>query len=151
MPIPEFDRSTGNLPEGIHDATWDEVGARFGGPTLRRRDLFVNLGIVLGRFQRRGVRIVLIDGSFVTRKERPKDVDVIYLPPAEADPMTWGPESPASRFQIERDFKVQIFAYPSMARHFGLTSDKESILDVFTRDRSNAAKGIVRVDLGGMP
>lgn len=34
--IPDFDES-GNLPPGIHEATWEEVVERYGGNTLRKR------------------------------------------------------------------------------------------------------------------
>jgi len=35
MSMPEFDPATGALPAGIHEATWPEVAARFGGNDRR--------------------------------------------------------------------------------------------------------------------
>lgn len=37
--IPAFDEATGNLPPGIHDASWEEIVDRFGHNATRRKQL----------------------------------------------------------------------------------------------------------------
>src|SRR3954454_7899256 len=79
MPLPAFNEN-GDLPPGIHQATLDEVLARFGSQTPRRR-------VVAGRLER-VTRIAtaggqtarfIIFGSFITAKPEPNDVDVFLL------------------------------------------------------------------------
>jgi len=79
--IPEF-RDDGYLPEGSHLATEAEITFRFGTSTSRRRRLVLRVRrwIELARNVR--ARRLLIDGSFVTSRQEPNDVDaVILLPP----------------------------------------------------------------------
>src|SRR5205809_1592420 len=80
--IPAF-RPDGYLPEGVHPATEAEVTFRFGSTSPRRRRLtlrvrrWVELGRTVGALR------LLIDGSFVTDKLDPHDVDAIILLPAD--------------------------------------------------------------------
>ena len=78
--IPPF-RPDGYLPEGLFVCSEAEVLFRFGTANRRRRRLALRLRrwIVLGR-QVKAPRL-LVDGSFVTAKEEPHDIDtVIFLP-----------------------------------------------------------------------
>lgn len=68
------------MPAGVHAATLDEVEARFGGASSRRKRLAERLRRVhqlafgtgqLARF--------VIFGSFVTGKPEPNDVDVVMI------------------------------------------------------------------------
>jgi hypothetical protein len=78
--IPQF-RPDGYLPEGLHLASESEVTFRFSGSSRRRRlTLRLRHWIELAR-QVRALRL-LIDGSFVTAKAAPGDIDaVVLLPP----------------------------------------------------------------------
>jgi hypothetical protein len=64
----------GELPPGIHTATLAEVEAVFV-TTPRRRRLFEGLRRALQNLHAAGVSRILIDGSFVTTKADPNDVD----------------------------------------------------------------------------
>ncbi len=75
--IPPFDPTTGLLPQGIHEASWDEVVTRYGG-TPRRQALLVGLTSGIEALRRARCRRVYIDGSFVTAKEEPGDFDVCW-------------------------------------------------------------------------
>jgi hypothetical protein len=78
--IPPF-RPDGYLPEGVYVCSEAEVIFRFGSSGRRRRRLVLRLRrwIELGR--QVGARRLLVDGSFVTAKEEPDDIDtVIRLP-----------------------------------------------------------------------
>jgi hypothetical protein len=80
MPIPAF-REDGYLPEGLHQASEDEVLARFGHSTPRRVYLMGRLRRWLELARAVGAQRLFIDGSFVTEKVEPGDVDaVVWLP-----------------------------------------------------------------------
>ena len=72
--IPEFDPGTGNLPPGVHEATWDELLARYG-YTPHRLALLAGLKAALDALRIAGCRRVYIDGSFVSAKQTPGDFD----------------------------------------------------------------------------
>ena len=80
--IPAF-RADGYLPEGVHLASEAELTFRFGstGPRRRRLVIHVRRWIELGRAI--GAQRLLIDGSFVTEKPDPHDVDAVILLPAD--------------------------------------------------------------------
>ena len=77
--IPPFDSRTGYLPPGIHDGTWMEVKARFGGNAHRRR-LLAGLRRVLRNLGRAECGSVLLNGSFVTSEPLPNDYDAAWEP-----------------------------------------------------------------------
>jgi hypothetical protein len=72
--LPDFDQKTGQLPPGIHQATWDEFVTRFG-TNVRRRKLIDGLKLALDSLKHAGCKTAYVDGSFVTSKERPRDFD----------------------------------------------------------------------------
>jgi len=77
--LPAFN-SDGNLPEGIHLATEDEVFARFATSSARRQWLGEQLQrlLALAKSTRQLARMFLW-GSFVTSKEVPNDLDVLLV------------------------------------------------------------------------
>ena len=80
--IPPFD-ADGYLPPGIYVATEAEITFRFGAPTPRRRRLVLQLRRWVELARRVGARRLLIDGSFVTAKPDPNDVDAVILLPTD--------------------------------------------------------------------
>jgi hypothetical protein len=81
MPIPALN-DDGFLPEGVHDCTLAEVQARFGQfqRTDRRCHLFERLEVFLSHAKATGlVTAVILDGSFVTDKDAPSDIDLILV------------------------------------------------------------------------
>src|SRR5215471_16905292 len=70
----------GNLPEGIHLATEDEVFDRFATPSARRQWLGEQLRSLLALAKSTGqLARVFLWGSFVTSKEVPNDLDVLLV------------------------------------------------------------------------
>src|SRR5713226_3294541 len=70
------------LPPGIHDCTMDEVEAMFG--RFQRSDRRIHLSKRLRSFiddarQSGIVAAVIVDGSYVTAKQEPDDVDLIVV------------------------------------------------------------------------
>lgn len=70
--IPELVK--GNLPEGVHKCTIKEIEERFTF-SKRRIELFKGLKRAINNLRKAGVKRVYIDGSFVTNKQDPGDVD----------------------------------------------------------------------------
>jgi hypothetical protein len=77
MGIPKLNKD-GTLHRGVHRATVAEVRAAFGGTTARRVELMIALERALGRAWKAGVTRILADGSFVTAKKEPRDVDLVF-------------------------------------------------------------------------
>lgn len=78
MPVPRL-RGNGTLPLGVHKATLREVRRAFGQGTARRVELTLALDAFMRRVRKAGIRRVLIDGSFVTGKQGPRDIDVVVF------------------------------------------------------------------------
>lgn len=74
--IPDF-TAEGLLPRGVHSATLEEVLNRFGG-NERRNHLLAGLVEALRLLRAAGCRRVYVNGSFVTSKERPNDIDACW-------------------------------------------------------------------------
>ena len=74
--LPAFARN-GNLPPGIHWATWEELADRFGW-SPHRRQLLKGLRRALRLLHDAGCTVVYVDGSFVTTKETPADFDACW-------------------------------------------------------------------------
>jgi len=81
LTLPPF-RPDGYLPEGVYACSEAEVLFRFGSSSRRRRRLALRLRRWLELGRQVGAQRLLVDGSFVTAKEEPHDIDsVILLPP----------------------------------------------------------------------
>ncbi len=76
--IPEFN-DDGYLPTGIHPATLDEIAARFGEEPELRRVQMESLRWLVDLARRVGVQRIIVNGSFVTDKWEPNDVDCVLL------------------------------------------------------------------------
>jgi hypothetical protein len=77
--LPPFD-DFGNLPAGIHPCSIDELVSRFGGGSEERETQIVELLHFIEAAKSTGVRRLMVNGSFVTGKLAPNDVDVVLLP-----------------------------------------------------------------------
>ncbi len=87
MPIPDLNED-GFLPEGIYESSLEEVRQRFGGfqRTDRRPALFTKLSLFLTEARASGlIEAVIVDGSFVTAKDEPSDIDLILVLHADHD------------------------------------------------------------------
>lgn len=79
--LPDFD-DNGNLPPGLHRATIEEVAERFGRGSAVRRVEMRELEDFAAWARKSGARRLLVNGSFVTKRKSPNDVDVVLLPAA---------------------------------------------------------------------
>jgi hypothetical protein len=144
--IPPF-QPDGNLPPGLHPATWGEFSSRFGS-TARRLVLLEGLRRALDALKTAGCRTAYIDGSFVTAKRAPGDFDgcwdVAGVDPALLDPVLL-------RFdqgRAEQKAKYGGELFPAQLPN-GLSG--KTFLEFFQIDKhSGHAKGIVVIDLSDL-
>jgi hypothetical protein len=69
----------GYLPPGIHPATLEEIAARFGQESELRQVQMESLRWLVDLARRAGVQRIVVNGSFVTDKLEPNDVDCVLL------------------------------------------------------------------------
>jgi hypothetical protein len=79
--IPKF-RADGYLPEGLYLASESEIVFRFGSSSRKRRLLTLRLRRWIELTRLVGGKRLLIDGSFVTAKAEPHDIDSVILLPS---------------------------------------------------------------------
>jgi len=65
------------LPPGLYSAEMSEIEERFGKSTPRRKMLFERLRMFVELAQHCGALRMFVNGSFVTAKPEPDDVDVV--------------------------------------------------------------------------
>jgi hypothetical protein len=148
--IPAFDVD-GNLPPGLHAATWEEFTDRFA-TTPHRERLAAGLQRALRVLQSAGCRTAYVDGSFVTSKPVPGDFDacwdvtgVVGADLARLDPvlLDFSDERAAQKAKYLGEL------FPAQAIE---GSTRRRFLDFFQIDReSGNPKGIVAIDLQSLP
>ncbi|HST90533.1 MAG TPA: hypothetical protein VLJ14_19325 [Ktedonobacterales bacterium] len=81
MPLP-VPRADGMLPPGIHHATLDEVFAAFPAATTKRQALNAAVEFCVAAIKRLGLADqIALDGSYISAKANPSDVDMVVLTP----------------------------------------------------------------------
>jgi hypothetical protein len=81
MPIPDLNEQ-GFLPRGIHDCTLAEISERFARfqESDQRIRLFAMLQSFVAEARKSGFVVeLIIDGSYVTAKPKPNDVDLVVV------------------------------------------------------------------------
>lgn len=144
MPIPPLNPRTGYLPPGDHEASLEDLADRFGW-NFRRRKLLSALEWVVRRLREQGVQEIYVDGSLTTSKERPRDVDVIYVAPATNDPDGWGLLSPARRMELKKLQSVDLWRHPSLQAVEGDPFKTQTLRQFFETDRDGVKKGLIRL------
>src|SRR5437870_11589291 len=76
--IPQYN-DDGYLPPGIHQGTLEEIAIRFGQESELRRVQMESLRWLIDLAWRAGVQRIVVNGSFVTDKLEPNDVDCVLL------------------------------------------------------------------------
>jgi hypothetical protein len=141
--IPPF-RADGYLPEGLHRASEPEVVFRFGASTPRRRRLALRLRRWIELARRVAARRLLIDGSFVTAKDEPNDVDAVVLLPLDFESQVERGVNAALELEqmLLSRRPEEIFAAEDAV-------DWEDWLEFFsaTREADGRRKGLVEVSL----
>ena len=141
--IPPF-RPDGYLPEGIYVCSEAEVIFRFASSGRRRRRLALRLRrwIELGR--QVGARRLLVDGSFVTAKEGPQDIDTVILLPEDFTRQLEREYTPALELE-----EMLLTRRPEELFAAEDEIDWEEWVDFFSRTREpdSRRKGLVEIQL----
>jgi len=133
--IPAFD-DDGMLPPGIHECTFDELAERFGTGSPEREVEIKELRDFFDWAQQAGIERVVVNGSFVTAKRAPNDVDVVILPGVDDS----GVETLVVDMELRFPFLQIIVAADEEDLESWATSD-------FGTDRHGHPKGVVEVTL----
>jgi hypothetical protein len=143
----------GNLPPGIHSMKWKEVREAFGKSEHRRR-LLDGAELALANLKAAGCRLVYLDGSFVTDKEKamgsaPNDYDGCWaisgVDPTKLDPVLL--DFSSGRAAQKAKFGGELF--PADIPE-GITG--KTFLEFFQIDKQTGnAKGIIAIDLKEFP
>ena len=144
--IPDADPTTGQLPPGVHDATWGEVVERFSGNSYRRR-LLEGLHAACKALARAGCMSVLLNGSFVSLKDFPGDYDGAW-DPSGVDPSLLDPvllDFSNRRAAMKAKYYGELFVETAFA------APGETFRSFFMTDRDGNKKGVVLIDLGSLP
>lgn len=149
--IPPFEDESGNVPPGIHEATWSEILVRYGSTPHRLR-LLAGLQAALASLRQAGCARAYLDGSFVTSKEVPNDFDACWemagvdfdlLDEQAPVLLDWSGRRAAQKTL----YGGELFIAEVAADPWGTP-----YLEFFQRDRiSGEPKGIVAITLGELP
>jgi hypothetical protein len=145
--IPDF-QDDGNLPPGIHRATWAEVEQLFGFDAHRKR-LLHGFRAMVTVLAAAGCKRVFLDGSFAGAKAIPSDFDALWdmqdvdLPRLYAsEPLFWS--LGAGRAAQKAKYLGEMFP-----ADFIESSSGKTFLEFFQIDKQTGSpKGIVEIDLG---
>ena len=138
--IPPFNKN-GYLKKGIHKATLAEIRKKFGSSSSKRRERFKELQsiVILLLKHRDSIKKLLIDGSFVTDKEEPSDIDGILLVKNNFD---FNSKEANQLKKAKKLFNADLFV---------IMEDDcipyENKLNLFGTDRDDIPKGFVEVIL----
>ena len=139
MPFPEF-TADGGLPTGIYRGTADEIVERFCRNSERRQYLEKPLRLLVQIAIDAEAIALYLNGSFVTDKQSPRDIDGVVVLPDAFD--TTGELAQRLR-QLHRDYGLDI---ERVAAHD--IEERDYLLkDFFGTDREGKARGLVEVIL----
>lgn len=144
---------SGVLPAGLHEATLNEVAERFGSMSSARQQLQRGLEVVATTARSTGYFLdLVIDGSFVTDKSEPGDIDAVLRTKGEywtavvgldSSPEAWLTD-PNQMKALHGVFAVIEDAGGSMVDFYASMRPEEALSRGLTPD---ARRGLVRVTL----
>lgn len=148
MPIPDFN-DAGMLPNGVWDCSLEEVAARML-DSVERVALWIKFLQFLDYYrEKNGPRVLWMDGSFVTAKRAPNDVDIV------ADCIDASAEQTQVAILLffnERAALKQRFCVDFWLKHPSFPNDLTQFFqyvrpDAGSQQQSSTCKGILRITL----
>lgn len=142
--IPEFNND-GLLPKGVHWATLKEIRDKLCFSN-KRMELIIGLEKAIRSFKGAGCNTMYLDGSFVTSKFEPSDIDVCYdfvgMDPTKLDPVLLD-------FKNERAAQKNKYGCEFFMSHWGaILNPPINYFDFFQRDKTTGnQKGIIGLKL----
>jgi hypothetical protein len=141
--IPDF-RPDGYLPEGMFVASEAEVAFRFGTANRQRRRLALRVRRWIELSRQIKASRLFIDGSFVTAKGEPNDVDAVVLLPSDFEDQIAANSDAATEFEemLLTRRPEEIFAAED-------ETDWNEWVEFFSRTRESDGrrKGLVEIEL----
>lgn len=143
MPLPSI-AETGDLPQGVHGASLQEVLNHFGQATVQRKLVGMRLRRVYELAIATGqVKRFVVFGSFVTAKPEPNDVDVFLL---MHDTFDLGKVTGEARLVFDHlvaqtHFGVSVF----WLRQFAALPNEEEAIQGWELKRDGTRRGIVEI------
>ncbi|MFH6780892.1 MULTISPECIES: DUF6932 family protein [Methylobacterium] len=144
--IPEFEQSTGYLPEGEHFADWDELTARFAWNPHRQR-IHSGLQRLARALRDERCGLFLLDGSFVTRKEFPGDFDACCDYTGMSPIALTRLRLMGSKEIMKAEYHGEVYAYAQQVS----SQNQYTFREFFQRDIEDIRKGMVRLNLESVP
>ena len=146
MPLPPLNNE-GELPEGVHQATMDEVLTQFGGSTPQRQAITARLRRIYQLASATGklTRLVIF-GSYVTAKPSPNDVDVVLVMADDFQLLACDAETRLlfDHMQAEEEFGASIFwIRPALL----ILETLETFIAHWQITREGTRRGIIEVRL----
>lgn len=144
--IPDFDKE-GNLPPGIYQATLSEIEAKFTS-SLKRKGHFELLKQLITDLKAIGCKTIYIDGSFITKKALPNDIDICWENKGlnintakRIMPILW--DFSNGRYEQQKKYHADIFPANCIEGSSSLC-----FLDFFQFDKhTGKAKGIIKLEI----
>ena len=100
---------------------------------MRRRQLQTQLELFVDRLREKGVTEMWIGGSYTTDTRSPGDVDLVYLPPPNVDPIDWLDDlNPLNRRATWKKYRIDLCV--------GLGIKKE-----WETDRDDRPRGLIKI------
>lgn len=135
----------GCLPEGVHEASLEELRARFGRRSAARRRLFKGLHRAIENLREAGVKRVYVDGSFVTDKPAPNDVDGCWEASVDVD--LGKLDEAFLDFGERRRRMKQKYGVDFFPCSYTEGDTRKAFLRFFQVDKDGRAKGILAIEL----
>lgn len=141
MVLPQFN-SLGYLPDGEYAVTLKDIEQRFGCSNVRRRTLMHGLKLASKALFDAGVTRIYVDGSFVSDKENPNDIDGCWSFDASVNLDKLDPIFVCrnSRFAVKRRYGLDLFIAESTE-----ASTKTPFPKFFRTSKDGNAKGILLI------
>ena len=142
MPIPKL-QDNNELPAGEHLACLKEIELVYGVATERRKELMEGLRNAANNLETAGVRTIWINGSFVTNKKEPNDIDGCWEYNQSVNINILDPVFLGDRAEMKKKYGLDFFIANYIEAGSGLPFPK-----FFQKNRDGDPKGIIIVKLG---
>lgn len=139
--LPEFSEH-GVLPPAVHPTRLQEFKMKFGFNRYRQKMIEQGFLPVLNELRDNSVRNIFVDGSFVSEKPFPGDIDAYVLVPDRTHPLF---RFIAGRHEAWRRL-YGVHCFPAIQKEGGFGSE-EHWKSFFGHQRDECPKGIVALEL----
>lgn len=142
MSIPKLQGNT-ELPPGEHLTSLHEIEQVYGLSTDQRKTLMKGLLNAVSNLEAAGIRTIWINGSFVTSKKEPNDIDGCWEYNPSVNINILDPVFLGERDEMKKKYGLDFFIANYIEAGSGLPFPK-----FFQKNRDGVQKGILVVKLG---